>query len=182
MTKLNYSEKFKELVLYVLSSKNYEDEGIKKLNKILYFIDFYYYRDNERFISEEIDYAKAERGPIVNDYKFIFKKLCEDKILECKNVGGMIVHKPLIKPDISKFSSKELEHIHDVLERYGKLSSAELESISHDQQPWVLTEVSGSIIDPDLALLMDDKSGDKSELINETVKDNLISIANEVEK
>ena len=75
-----------------------------------------------------------------------------------------------------------MEHIHDVLERYGKLSSAELESISHDQQPWVLTEVSGSIIDPDLALLMDDKSGDKSELINETVKDNLISIANEVEK
>lgn len=172
-------KKFKNLVLYVLSNDHYEDRGIKKLNKILYFIDFYFYRDHERFISNDIKYAKAEMGPIVDKYKEIFKEMIkEDKILERTEQYGVMLHKPKTKVDISMFSSEEIEHIHNVLERYGKLSSAELEGISHEQQPWILTENYGEIIDPDLALLMDNESTRETEVKKESLKNELIKLAN----
>ena len=175
-----YSEKFKNLVLFILSSEDYSDEGIKKLNKILYFIDFYFYREHEKFISG-VDYAKAGRGPIINDYKLIFNQLCKDGVLEKKGGGWPIMYEPKMKADITKFSPEELDHVHKLLRRYGKLSSADLESISHDQQPWVLTENDGDIIDPELALLVSDDTGsDEVEVVNKELKDELIGLANAV--
>src|SRR3989339_2058294 len=78
---MQYSDKLKNLILFVLSSEDYRDEGIKKLNKILYFIDFYFYRDHERLISGA-SYAKADMGPVVDGYKFVFQNLEKDGILE----------------------------------------------------------------------------------------------------
>ncbi len=172
-------EKFKNLVLYVLSNSHYEDKGIKKLNKILYFIDFYFYRDHECFISNGVKYAKAEMGPVVDKYKEIFQEMIKkDKILERTERCGVILHKPKIKADISTFSSEEIEHVHNVLERYGKLSSAELEGISHEQQPWILTNNYGEIIDPDLALLIDNESAEETEIKKRGLKKELIKLAN----
>ena len=82
-----YTEKFKNLVLYVLQNDHYKNYGIKKLNKMLYFIDFYYYRENEEFISG-VNYAKGPMGPIIDNYRNLFDKLINDKILRKKEVSG----------------------------------------------------------------------------------------------
>ncbi|KKW35475.1 MAG: hypothetical protein UY82_C0038G0023 [Candidatus Uhrbacteria bacterium GW2011_GWC2_53_7] len=74
-------DKFKNLVLYVLSHGDYKEGGIKKLNKLLYFIDFYFYRDHERLISG-VSYAKADMGPIVDDYRVVFDELEQKGFLE----------------------------------------------------------------------------------------------------
>ena len=176
---MQYSDKLKNLILFVLSSEDYRDEGIKKLNKILYFIDFYFYRDHERLISGA-QYAKADRGPIIDNYKELFGQLVADGVLHRKDVNGPILYCPKVKPDISIFSSEEIEHVHDVLKRYGRLASAELESISHDQQPWVLTERNGDIIDPDLALLVDIEGNGEAEVSSPVLKDELIKLADSV--
>jgi uncharacterized phage-associated protein len=174
-----YSEKFKNLILYILESDHYEDGGIKKLNKILYFIDFYFYREHEKFISD-VQYAKAGMGPIVDNYKIIFQELCDNGILEKDSLIGVVLHRPLIKADIKKFSSEEIDHIHHILERYGRLSSMELESISHEQQPWILTEKNGDIIDPDLALLIANENGEEVEVKNKAIEKELIALADKV--
>lgn len=174
-------EKFKNLVLYILSHRDYTEQGIKKLNKILYFIDFYFYRDHEKFISEGIEYAKADMGPVVNEYKLIFDTLVQKHILEKVDEIGKIIFKPVSLPDISQFTSEEVAHIDRVLHRYGELSASELESISHEQQPWILTEHMGDIIDPDLALLMatDDESDEKI-AYSKDLQAELIELANTV--
>ncbi|MFH1946975.1 MAG: type II toxin-antitoxin system antitoxin SocA domain-containing protein [Candidatus Magasanikbacteria bacterium] len=169
-----YSDKFKNLVLYILNSDDYVDGGIKKLNKILYF-----YRDNEKFISDA-SYAKANMGPIVHGYKMIFEEMEKDKILFKNNCCGVFFHKPIMNPDVSIFSSKELDHLHKVLKKYGHLTSAELESISHEQQPWILTENFGDIIDRDLALLMNDEEDCEYSLDNEALKNEIEALANSV--
>ncbi|MCK9197987.1 MAG: Panacea domain-containing protein [Bacilli bacterium] len=172
-----YSDKFKNLVLYILSKDNYRDDGIKKLNKILYFIDFYYYRDHKKFISD-VKYAKAGMGPIIDNYKEIFSQMIEDGLLERNENYGQINHEARAAFNISDFTSEEIDHINNVLEKYGKLSSIELESISHEQQPWVLTEKNGEIIDPDLALLIDDGLANTTEIVRKNLKDELIELAN----
>ena len=172
-----YSDKFKNLVLYILSEDSYRDDGIKKLNKILYFIDFYYYREHKKFISD-VKYAKAGRGPIIDNYREIFGQMVKDGFLKRNENYGQINHEARAVVDISDFTPEEIDHINNVLEKYGKLSSIELESISHEQQPWVLTEKSGEIIDPDLALLIDDGLANTTEIVSEDLKDEVIELVN----
>jgi len=172
-----YNEKFKNLVLYVLSHADYKEGGIKKLNKLLYFIDFYFYRDHERLISD-MDYAKADMGPVVDGYKQIFFELQKDGVLEPISGNGYVVYKPLGHADLSQFKSEEIDHIGKVLDKYGKLSSNDLELISHQQQPWILTETMGEKIDPDLALLISDSDSEETEVNNEDLKKELIELAN----
>ncbi|MEK7103494.1 MAG: Panacea domain-containing protein [Patescibacteria group bacterium] len=171
-----YTEKFKNLVLYILANEHYKDEGIKKLNKVLYFVDFYFYRDHERLISG-VTYAKAPMGPIVNDYQTIFKQMVQDDVLHQKSEYPAMFTSN-IDYTLSEFSPEEVDHIHKVLEKYGRLSSTELEAISHQQQPWVLTERMGDIIDPDLALLIADDSGEELEITDENLKNELERLAN----
>lgn len=173
-----YTEKFKNLVLYVLSHEDYKEGGIKKLNKLLYFIDFYFYRDHEKLISG-VQYAKADMGPIVDGYKNIFAELEKDHVLQMTSGEGLIVYKPIAETDINQFTSEEIDHIGRVLDRYGKLPSIDLEGISHQQQPWLLTENMGDLIDPDLALLMAEDNAEESQVMeNEGLKTELVNLAN----
>jgi uncharacterized phage-associated protein len=173
-----YSDKFKNLVLYILGNSHYREEGIKKLNKLLYFIDFYFYREHERFISDNIQYAKAQMGPIVDHYREIFPAMVKDNVLEQINSASPIIYKAKQPVDLSVFTSEEIDHVCKVLEKYGRLSSSDLENISHEQQPWVLTENNGDIIDPDLALLIADNSDNEVDIENEELRKELTNLAN----
>lgn len=171
-----YNEKFKNLVLYVLSHEEYREGGIKKLNKLLYFIDFYFYKDHERLISG-VDYAKADMGPVIDQYKLVFNELEADGILKSTGTSGSITYRPLVGVDLNQFSSEEIDHIGRVLNRYGKLPSNDLELISHQQQPWLLTENMGEKIDPDLALLISDDESVETKIENDDLKIELIKLA-----
>lgn len=153
------NDKLKHLILYVLNHQDYQEGGIKKLNKLLYFIDFYFYRDNERLVSGA-EYAKAVMGPVLNDYKNIFESLDASGDLKCENTDAKTICKPLKMADLSIFTADEVDHISKILDRYGRLPGSDLEWISHQQQPWILTEKFGAVIDPDLALLIEDVTDD----------------------
>jgi uncharacterized phage-associated protein len=151
--------KLRNLILYILAHQDYQEGGIKKLNKLLYFVDFYFYRDHESQISEA-SYAKAQMGPIIDGYKQIFFEMVKSGDLS-ETVGDeAVVYRPLRAADLGVFTPEQVDHVSRVLDRYGKLSGRDLEWISHQQQPWVLTENFGDIIDPDLALLIDDEEND----------------------
>lgn len=172
------NNKFTNLVLYILAHEDYKEGGIKKLNKLLYFIDFYFYRDNERLISG-MDYAKAEMGPVVDQYKQIFIELEEAGFIKTVDSKGSVIYKPLKDADLKEFTPEEIDHIGRVLNRYGRLSSNDLELISHQQQPWLLTEKLGEKIDPDLALLISDDSEETEICVeNKELKEELVRLAN----
>lgn len=159
--------KLKSLILYVLTHQAYKEGGIKKLNKLLYFIDFYFYREHERLISGA-KYAKAPMGPVLDHYESIFSELERTGDVKCQSEGSMTICRALKSADLSNFTPEEIDHIARVLDRYGRLPGSDLEWISHQQQPWLLTENFGDIIDPDLSLLIED---DKSESETSIVKD-----------
>jgi len=170
------NEKLKNLILYVLSHEDYKEGGIKKLNKLLYFIDFYYFRDNEQLISDS-DYAKADMGPVLDKYRIIFDELENTGVLKAER-DTYVKYRPKEEADLSNFSAREIDHIGKILHRYGHLSGQDLEHISHQQQPWVLTEGIGDIIDPDLALLMADDQGDEAIVLkSQSLKQELIQLA-----
>ncbi len=174
--------KLRNLILYVLTHQDYQEGGIKKLNKLLYFIDFYFYRDHERLISGA-DYAKAPMGPVLDKYDDIFSALEKAGDLKCQDELGKKICKSLKPYDLKVFTPDEVDHISKVLDRYGKLSGGDLERISHQQQPWVLTENFGDIIDPDLALLIEDDVDDSetSVIKNPKLKEELQELANRAE-
>ncbi|MBI4598762.1 DUF4065 domain-containing protein [Candidatus Uhrbacteria bacterium] len=175
---LNYSEKFKNLVLYILSHDSYREGGLKKLNKMLYFIDFYFYKDQERFISD-VAYAKADMGPVVDGYQEIFSKMMTDGVLK-KHANRSGILEANVPYDIASFAPEEIEHIRNVLDAYGKLSSTILETISHQQQPWLLTKQMGDIIDPDLALLIDNGESEEVDIHDPKLTSELIALADSV--
>ena len=172
-----YNEKLKNLILYVLSHPDYREGGIKKLNKLLYFIDFYYYRDHAQLISGA-DYAKADLGPVIDRYREIFLALEQDGVLASVGDAEQITYKPLMAADLGRLTSEEVDHVGKVLDRYGKLSGSDLELISHQQQPWLLTENMGERIDPDLALLISHDDAEAAEMDDPVLKDELIRLAN----
>lgn len=174
-----YDNKLKNLVLYVLAHPDYREGGIKKLNKLLYFIDFYFYRDHERQITDA-KYAKAHMGPVIDQYQELFQQLESDGAISGETIDGRMIYKPLEKYNLKEFNAAEIDHIARVLSLYGKLEPADLEAISHRQQPWLLTEKYGDLIDPDLALLMGDtESGAETiEVKNDQLKHELVELAN----
>ena len=89
--------------------------------------------------------------------------------------------KPLKVADLKVFTSDEIDHVSKVLDRYGKLSGSDLQWISHQQQPWLLTKNFGDVIDPDLALLIEDDSGDSETSIikDHKLKAELQDLAND---
>ncbi len=179
---MEIGNKLRNLILYVLAHQDYQEGGIKKLNKLLYFIDFYFFRDHERLISDA-KYAKAPMGPVLDEYNKIFAVLEKDGDIECLDARGMTACIPKKDADLKIFSSEEIDHISKVLDRYGRLPGNDLEWISHQQQPWVLTERFGDIIDPDLALLIEDDAGDSetSTVTNPQLKEELQDLANSAE-
>lgn len=174
--------KLRNLILYILSHQDYQEGGVKKLNKLLYFVDFYFYKDHEQLISDA-RYAKAPMGPVVDDYRNLFAQLVVDGDLALAEDGDPMIYKPLRQANLTMFTSEQVDHIARVLDRYGKLSGRDLEWISHQQQPWVLTENYGDIIDPDLALLIDDEISDTdmSVIKSESLRKELQDLANQAE-
>lgn len=122
-------------------------------------------------------------GPVVDSYQDVFAKLVTDGDLNLTEDGSTKIFKPLRQAELEMFTSEQVDHISKVLDRYGKLSGRDLEWISHQQQPWVLTENYGDIIDPDLALLIDDEVSDTdtSFVKNEDLKNELENLANQAE-
>lgn len=92
------------------------DLGIKKLHKLLYFCQGHHLADlNEPVFRETI--AAGAMGPAVSPLWWAEKN---DAVPE----------------NIAQLDNGALKTVGYVLSRYGELSGAQLEQMTHDQQPW----------------------------------------------
>jgi len=144
-------EKFKEVLLYVLSKVgNRPNVGETVVYKLLYFIDFDYY---EKFEEQLIgaSYIKNHHGPTPLEFKKIVEEMINNKELEIvKSAYFKYMQKkylPLREADLSKLkNARELQHIDEVLARLADKNAAELSEYSHKDVPWIGAK-EGEVID-----------------------------------
>lgn len=145
-----------DLLLFILSHSS-PNMGIKKLNKLAFFLEFTYIFENDKELTNA-EYAALPMGPVINNYKNLIKKLIKNGKI-CKNEKadeGLEDYLPLVKPN--DLSPELTGFLLTVLSRYKDLSPKQLEDLSHGLDSYNITVHEnggemGEIIDKDLALL-----------------------------
>jgi len=105
--------KLEELVLYVASrSKRDEQFDLAKLNRILFFADFWSYTGMGRSITGE-EYRERRDGPMPGGLPRALRALRRTGALEVRS------HRPIAlrEPDVEGFTEAELACVDETIER-----------------------------------------------------------------
>lgn len=138
----NKADKFKEVLLYILSQVGAKPNvGLTVLYKLLYFIDFNYYEKYEEQLIGAT-YIKNHFGPT----PIYFSKIVDDmkqknEIEEVKSQYFLHDQKkylPKRPANLSKLSANELQMIDQVLSQLSDKSAKELSIYSHSDTPWMV--------------------------------------------
>ena len=127
--------KSQELLYYLINSTGLIDDKTK-LAKLQYFVDFIHFAFHNKPVSQEdVVYTRERQGPLARHFN--------SDLTELKK-SGYIVENPQYHFTVKKnlttnFTPEELKTINFVLERYAKLSYAELVDICHNQAPYLST-------------------------------------------
>ncbi|MDO9464575.1 MAG: DUF4065 domain-containing protein [bacterium] len=137
-------DKFKQVLLYVLGEVGGKPNvGETVLHKLLYFIDFDYYEKFEENLMGAT-YIKNHHGPTSVELKDIFVDMQKKGEIEAvKSQYFKYEQKkylPLKRPNLDKFSAREIEHINEVLARLADKNAKEIENYSHEDIPWKTAE------------------------------------------
>lgn len=132
--------KFQQVLLYLLVQIGFRPNfGEAVLHKLLYFIDFDHY---EKF-GEKLTGATYVRGPsspAVLALGNVLKQMREREYLEpIKSRHYKRLQKkylPLVLPDLSVLSAREIKHIDEVLARLGHKNAGDIEKYSRGDIPW----------------------------------------------
>jgi transcriptional regulator with XRE-family HTH domain len=136
-------EKFKNALLYITQKIGaLPNVGQTVLYKILYFCDFDYYEKYEEQLIGAT-YIKNHFGPTPREFSAIVKEMIrEEKIEEITTKffdKDQKKYIPVISPDLSVFSGRELQHIDEEIARLGHKTAKELSDFSHKDVPWIST-------------------------------------------
>lgn len=105
-----------------------------KLQKLLYYAQgFHLMRTNRSLFNEDLE--AWPHGPVVRSVYFDYK-----------NYGyRTIPYEPFINDSNSRLSNEEIAIIKDVWEKFGKLDGKTLEELTHQEDPWLNTELNKKI-------------------------------------
>ena len=143
-------EKFKEVLLYVLSKVGSKPNiGESVLYKLLYFIDFNYYEKYEEQLMGAT-YIKNNYGPTPNEFIKIVEEMkkngelvkIDDKYFQYPQRKYL----PLKQPDLSQLNEDERNMIDYVLISLSDMNATQISEYAHKDVPWITTE-DGGIID-----------------------------------
>ncbi len=142
-------EKFKEILLYILSKVGSKPNiGETVIYKLLYFIDFNYYEKYEEQLIGAT-YQKNHYGPTPVEFKIVVKSMIEEQVLEkIESKHYKFRQKkylPLRKANLSLLKANEIEVIDKVLCRLSDMNASEISDYSHNDVPWLTTEDGGII-------------------------------------
>ena len=145
-----------DLLLFILNHSQ-PNIGIKKLNKLAFFLEFTYIFENDKALTNA-EYAALPMGPIVNDYKKLIARMVKaGKIVQnIKADQGFEDYLPMERA--KDFDPELTGFLLTVLNRYKDLSPKQLEDLSHGLDSYNITVHEnggdmGRVIDKDLALL-----------------------------
>ena len=142
-------EKFKNALLYITQKIGaLPNVGQTVLYKILYFCDFDYYEKYEEQLIGAT-YIKNHFGPTPREFSAIVKEMIKEGKIE--EVTTKFFDKdqkkyiPVVSPDLSVFTGRELQHIDEEIARLGHKTAKELSDFSHQDVPWISTAIGKDI-------------------------------------
>jgi putative zinc finger/helix-turn-helix YgiT family protein len=128
-------EKFANMVIYFLDAAFL----VTRLNKFLFYSDFYNYKQTGFSISG-YNYAAIPRGPVPDKYKIIFNLLEEKGFILTEDylIGGEYTEKfiPAVNFNPSLFNKNELESMETVKNKLSSFSTDKIIDMSHDELGW----------------------------------------------
>jgi uncharacterized phage-associated protein len=121
-----------------------------KLNKLLFYVDFYHYKNYGTSISG-LSYRAIQYGPVPANYDNIYTYLENEKIIRSEwvrlpNGSAREVFKSENDFEVSSFSLQELETINVIIERFKDISTWDIVDLSHEEKAWKELESSRQLI------------------------------------
>lgn len=137
-------EKFKEVLLYVLSRVGaLPHVGETVIYKLLYFIDFDYYEKYEEHLMGAT-YLKNKFGPAPVEFKAIVVDMEErgeiERVRSKHFQYDQSKYLPRRAARLEVLCARELQHIDEVLARLGDKNARAISEYSHEDVPWLVTK------------------------------------------
>jgi hypothetical protein len=142
-------DKFKELILYI-AGKCTDDPtfGATKLNKILYFADFYMYGESGTPITGA-DYVKLRQGPAPRQLLTIREELTQagDACISKAKYHGYPQDRliPTREPNLDLFNAKEIALVDDIIQKLWGINAADISDYTHRLAGWRIAQDDSAI-------------------------------------
>ena len=176
-------DKYIHSILFFLERINNKYLGKTKLMKLLYFLDFGFYENNEVSITND-KYVWYPHGPYPSRADIILKYMENRELIERSMVrfGNKKQERylPVEKFSASFFSAEELKSLERIAAYYEDYSTQEIEDEAHRDIPWLLSKPeegkkTGGYIDYKLALyrhnvLPSDEDEKETEILSKSRK------------
>lgn len=145
-----HKKKYQQIILYFCQRLKGEVRGKKKLAKLLYFADFDFFEKNQTPITGDI-YKALPMGPFPASLDIITAEMQKKHLLNIETVEERIgyisteVYSNSVKPDVSVFTKEEIKMLDRVVTKYGHLNGKQLEDLTHQEAPYVGTQLKSEI-------------------------------------
>lgn len=147
MVTLN-SEKYENAILFLCSHRpNKSIHGIKKMAKLLYFLDFdrFEWKESMETVTGDV-YRRLPMGPYPSSLTKVAAvmarsgRLSIEERQEYQGYNQTTVYTALVEPDLSVFSDDDLAMLKRVSTVYSDMTGYQLETLSHTEAPWLAVE------------------------------------------
>jgi uncharacterized phage-associated protein/transcriptional regulator with XRE-family HTH domain len=129
-------ERLRALLLFYISS--FHGVYNTKMNKLLFYTDFYHYRQYGQAISG-LRYHAIQFGPVPARWDKVYALVddVEQELIafDSSRMGTKLVSSQ--KPDLTCLTSQEVETLQKVAQRFKNSSSKEISATSHDEEAWI---------------------------------------------
>jgi hypothetical protein len=142
-------DKMRELVLYV-SLRCQQDRwfGKVKLNKLLFFADFFAYGKLGTPITG-FEYQALDQGPAPRRMVPLLTELEQENALvfQVVPVFNYEQRRPIAlrNPNLSQFSGEEIALVDEVVAQYWDLTATQISNLSHELDGWKLVDIGETI-------------------------------------
>lgn len=144
--------KLKLILLYFCENTDTRFLGKVKLMKLFYFLDFMHVKKYGVPVTYDT-YVKLEHGPIPNTIMNLVNTACDDidssvlsDILRFETPEGTQMKraqaiKKITDTDLKNFSESEIRTLQTVCQRFGDKNTKFIEDASHNEAPWIESEL-----------------------------------------
>jgi len=138
-------DKYYNSILYFVSYCKNKHFGSIKLNNLLYYLDFIFYRDNKKTITGDV-YRKLDFGPVGKQVQDILQKLQDKDYLKIDNsryTGNYDTIKFIAKRkvDMNVFDKEEQELLKRVNYTFLYYSTSRIINQSQSEAPFLYTKM-----------------------------------------
>ena len=133
-------DKFKQMVVYILSYFGRGGLPKTKLAKLLYLSDFYHYYNHLESMSNVI-YKCKDYGPLADPFLEIVDDMYEkgELHIDCLSEGAQMLSlsKSVNPKNVVSLSEEEISEINQICDKWKDANSKEIVNFTHNQKPWM---------------------------------------------